>query len=169
MAEQRIIGGSQKIGGQRPGAGASPDAGAAPAPAPAPRKTRRAVLVAIAAVLVLGAAAWFLLRPAESAEAAPEPEVELGAVQTVEPVSINLADGRYLRLGLGLQLTLEVEEDVDPSKALDRAIALFSQRPVSEISTPEGREALKSELAAQLEEAYEGEVVAVYFTNYVYQ
>lgn len=96
-------------------------------------------------------------------------KVELGTVQAVEPISINLAGGRYLRLGLGLQLTAEVAEDVDTVKALDLAIALFSQRPVEEISTPEGRNALKRELAAQLTEVYEGEVVDVYFSNFVYQ
>lgn len=58
---------------------------------------------------------------------------------------------------------------MDTAKALDLAITLFSQRPVEEISTPEGRDALKSELAARLTEAYEGEVVDVYFSNFVYQ
>ena len=122
----------------------------------------------VAALVAAAGAAWFLLRPDAPAETETA-EVELGDVQVVEPISINLAGGRYLRLGLGLQLTAEVAEDVDTAKALDLAIGLFSQRPVEEISTPEGRDALKSELAARLTEAYEGEVVDVYFSNFVYQ
>lgn len=90
-------------------------------------------------------------------------------MQAIDPISINLAGGRYLRLGLGLQLTAEVEEGGDTVKALDEVIALFSQRPLEEISTPEGREALKTELAARLAEVYEGEVVDVYFSNFVHQ
>jgi flagellar FliL protein len=164
MAEQRIIGSqSQRIGASAAQA-ASPEA----APAAARRRNRKPlILIGAGVAAAAGAAGWFLTRP-DGAPAA-EPEVELGTVQTVEPVSINLADGRYLRLGLGLQLTALVEEDVDPARALDTAIALFSQRPVTEISTTEGREALKGALEAELVEAYEGDVVDVYFTNFVYQ
>jgi flagellar FliL protein len=164
MAEQRIIGSQSQRIGTKPGSAASTEE---PTAAPSRRNRKPLVLIGAGVAAVAGGAGWFLTRP-DSAPAA-EPEVELGVVQTVEPVSINLADGRYLRLGLGLQLTALVEEDVDPSRALDTAIALFSQRPVTEISTPEGREALKAELGLQLAEAYEGEVVDVYFTNFVYQ
>ncbi|MBB5473274.1 flagellar basal body-associated FliL family protein [Cellulomonas hominis] len=124
--------------------------------------------MAVSAALVGAGAAWFLLRPSPGA-ATDVSEVKLGDVQTIEPISINLANGRYLRLGLGLQLTAEVAEDVDTVKALDLAIALFSQRPVEEIATRDGRDALKDELAAQLADVYHGEVVDVYFSNFVYQ
>lgn len=163
MPEQRIIGSSNKIGGQRPSSTTTE-----PEPTPAPKRRGRRGLVIVAALVVAAAAGWFLLRPGAASEAEPA-EVELGTVQAVEPISINLAGGRYLRLGLGLQLTAEVAEDVDTVKALDLAIALFSQRSVEEISTAEGRDALKRELAAQLTEVYEGEVVDVYFSNFVYQ
>ncbi|GEL46961.1 hypothetical protein CHO01_20770 [Cellulomonas hominis] len=163
MPEQRIVGSSNKIGGQR-----SSSTHTEPEPAPVPKKRGRRGLVVVGALVVAAGAGWFLLRPGAASEAEPM-KVELGTVQAVEPISINLAGGRYLRLGLGLQLTAEVAEDVDTVKALDLAIALFSQRPVEEISTPEGRNALKRELAAQLTEVYEGEVVDVYFSNFVYQ
>jgi flagellar FliL protein len=164
MAEQRIIGSQSQRIGTKPGSAAPTEEATV---APSRRNRKPLVLIGAGVAAVAGGAGWFLTRP-DSAPVA-EPEVELGVVQTVEPVSINLADGRYLRLGLGLQLTALVEEDVDPSRALDTAIALFSQRPVTEISTPEGREALKDELGVQLAEAYEGDVVDVYFTNFVYQ
>jgi flagellar FliL protein len=164
MPEQRIIGSQSQRIGAKPGPPAPAEAAS---PTPRRRNRRPLILIGAGAATVAAGAGWFLTRPDNAPEAAPE--VELGVVQTVEPISINLADGRYLRLGLGLQLTALVEEDVDPALALDKAIALFSQRPVAEISAPEGREALKGELVGQLEEAYEGEVVDVYFTNFVYQ
>lgn len=164
MPEQRIVGSSNKIGGQR---ATSPSAPAAESAPPPPRRGRRRIAVTAVLVVIAGAG-WFLLRPDSSAQAETA-EVELGTVQAIDPISINLANGRYLRLGLGLQLTADVAEDVDAVKALDLAIALFSQRPIEEISTPEGRDALKSELATQLKEVYDGEVVGVYFSNFVYQ
>lgn len=163
MPEQRIIGSSTKIGGQRPSSTTTEAEPAAP-----PKKRGKRGLAGIAALVVVAGVGWFLLGPGAAPQAEPT-EVELGSVQAVEPISINLAGGRYLRLGLGLQLTAEVAEDVDTVKALDLAIALFSQRSIEELNTPEGRDALKTQLASQLKEVYEGEVVDVYFSNFVYQ
>jgi len=91
-------------------------------------------------------------------------------VVAVEPISLNLAEGHYLRLGFDLQLTADVgEETPDTGKAVDAAIALFSGRSVSEVSDPATREQLKTELLQQVEELYEGEVMDLYLTNYVTQ
>jgi flagellar protein FliL len=172
--EQRVIsGGGQKIGGKSSGS-----IGAKDAPAAEPettKKSKKGLLIAILAVLLVagGAAAYFFLGMgggSAAAEPEPEPTHEPGAVVTVEPISLNLADGHYLRLGFALQLTADVgEESPDTSKAIDMAIELFSGRTVAEISDPTSREALKVEFAAELAEAYEGEVMDVYLTNYVTQ
>jgi flagellar FliL protein len=160
-----------------------PKIGSRPAPSPAPtevekapkekkKKGKRLILIVLVLVLVGGGAGyWFLLKPsgaepaAEAVEAPPEP----GAVVVIEPISLNLADGHYLRLGLGLQLTAEVAEEPDTARALDQAVSLFSGRSVAEVASTEGREALRVELIALLDEAYEGEVMDVYFTDYVTQ
>lgn len=165
--EQRVIVGGRKPPGQA--AGRTP----APPPEPAPEPTRRKkgllVVVGVVVVLAVAAAAWFLLlAPEGQSTAEPEPVV-LGEVLQVEPVSLNLANGRYLRLGIALQLTAEVEEAVDTARALDQAIALFSGRDIAEVSDPAVRDQLKAELAAQLTETYHGEVVDVYLTEYVTQ
>lgn len=119
-----------------------------------------------------GAGYWFLLGPGSGAgdgvgQEAPAPEA--GVVQELEPISLNLAGGRYLLIGLGLQLTAEVEDEIDPSIALDRTIALFSGRTIEEVSSAEGRAALKAELAAVLAKDYHGEVIGVFFTTFVTQ
>jgi len=169
--EQRVVGsgvkiGAGKIGGAKIGT---------PAPEPEPEKTKKPrgkapLLVVLALVVVIAGAAawWFLLRPTGTGaevEKAPEP----GEVVAVEPVSLNLAGGHYLRLGFSLQLTADAHEAPDPAVAVDHAIALFSGRTVAEISDPATREQLRDELAEQLAEAYDGEVMAVYLTNYVTQ
>lgn len=169
VTEQRVVANKPKIGAQ---GGAAP---AKPSDTEAPRTLRSMKLVVILVVVALlgaGAGYWFILGPGAGVEddvtqEAPPPEA--GVVQELEPISLNLAGGRYLMLGLALQLTAEVEEEIDPSIALDRAIALFSGRTIEEVSSAEGRATLKAELAAVLEEDYHGEVMGVFFTTFVTQ
>lgn len=169
--EQRVVT-RQKIGGKI-GEKAAPEPTKVAEPEKAPRRGRTVlVAVVVAVVVAAGVAAFFLLGPGGAgATAEPtEPPREPGEVLQVEPVSINLADGHYLRLGLGLQLTTEAAGHApDPSRALDLAIALYSGRPMGEVTDPATRDSLKSELARQLDEAYDGEVMDVYLTTYVTQ
>lgn len=124
---------------------------------------KKKLLMILVLVPVLAAAAWFLfLRP--SGPAAPKP----GDVVALDPIQVNLADGHYLRLGLALQLT-EGTAEVDGSKALDLSIDLFTGRPADRLGQPAYREQLKEKLEAKLEKSYEGEVMGVYFTDFVTQ
>lgn len=139
----------------------------APAPAaeePEERPSGRRRVVVVLLVVALGAAAawWFLLRPSGDAEPTP------GEVVKLEPLQVNLAGGHYLRLGIALQLT-EGAHEAEGSKALDAAIDVFSGLPVGEVNRPEGREELRHELDEELHERYHGEVMGVYFTEYVTQ
>ncbi|GIG22633.1 hypothetical protein Cch01nite_33570 [Cellulomonas chitinilytica] len=167
--EQRVISGP-KIGAKI-GGGASSVPNPTPEPEPAKKrkfKVRRPVLIAGLLIVLLagGAGYWFFLRgDGTPTVKAPEP----GAVVTVDPVSLNLADGHYLRIGFGLQLTKETVEAPDTSRALDTAIALYSGRTVAEISDPATRAALKAEFVKELDEKYDGEVMDVYLTNFVTQ
>jgi flagellar protein FliL len=166
--EQRVMSGS-KIG-SKIGGGSAPTAVEAAAEPEAKKSRKKLVLVMVPVVLVaLGAAWFFLLKPSGPAEPAAEPTPVAGEVLAVEPVSLNLQGGHYLRLGLALQLTADVAEAPDPSKAIDHAIALFSGRSVEEISEPKSREKIRAQLAHELAEAYDGEVMGVYLTNYVTQ
>lgn len=176
--EQRVVASSKRpVGGIREGRG--PAAPGNETTAEKKKKKRKKpsklVLIIVGVVVLLavgGAAYFFLLKPSGGAtsEPAPTPTPVAGKVLTVDAVSVNLAGGHYLRLGLGLQLTADVgEEAPDPARALDLAIALFSGRTVAEVSDPTIRVQLKSELATQLSEAYDGEVMDVYLTDYVTQ
>lgn len=166
--EQRVMNAPQRPGGAPSGGGIKPKAEAS-APEEAPKKSKKKLLVVVGVlVVVLAAAAYYFLVMSKGGEAAAEPAHEPGEVFTVEAMSINLAGGHYLRLGLGLQLTAEAHE-LDAAKARDAAIVLFSGKTVDEVSDPASREALKGELAHQLEELYEGEVMDVYLTDFVTQ
>ena len=115
--------------------------------------------VAVLAVLA-GATWWFVLKP----EPAPEP----GEILKLEAIQVNLTEGHYLRLGLGLQMTSKAHE-VDGSKALDATIELFSGRELEYLQQNVHRADLKDKLTARLDEAYHGDVMEVYFTEFVTQ
>lgn len=168
--EQRVVS-APKIGGNTIKGGGSAAAAEPEAPA---KKSKKKLLIIVAAVVLVagGAGAYFMLGKSggDAAAPAPEPTHEPGAVVAVDAHSLNLADGHYLRLGLSLQLTADVgEETPDTSKAVDLAIDVFSGHTVDEVSDPATRDQLKAELLEKLEEAYDGEVMDVYFTDYVTQ
>lgn len=129
------------------------------------RKKGRGKFLLVAVLIVVGllAAGWFLLRP-KSEPAAPEP----GEVLALEPIQVNLSGGHYLRVGIALQLTADAKE-AEGSRALDATIDLFSGRSMDQLALPEQREKLKSTLLEHLAEAYEGDVMGVYFTDFVTQ
>lgn len=133
------------------------------------KKKGKVKLIAIVAIIAIGTAAgWFLvLAPKDSAPAKPV----AGAVTTLEPIQINLAAGHYLRLGLALQLTetAGAHGEFDGSKALDAAITIFTGLPLENIALAEQREAYKTQLLAELEHRYHGDVMEVFFTEFVTQ
>ena len=124
--------------------------------------------------------------PAAPAAAAAhgEPKVKEeathGPVQNLEPITLNLADGHFLKVGLALQLA-EVEggheaaEELPPAKALDIAIALLGEHTIDDLATPKSRELVKKELSKEVAGAYTDPVThsslvtKVYFTEFVMQ
>lgn len=137
----------------------------AEAEAPAEEKgggRKKLVVIAVVVIAVLAAGWWFFLKP--SGPAVPEP----GEVITLEPIQINLADGHYLRIGLALQLSAEAHE-ADGSKALDAAIDLFSGADSGALVKSGERQELKAKLQEALHEEYHGDVLGVYFTEFVTQ
>ena len=132
----------------------------------APGGGKKKLVLVVVALLAVGAAAYFfVLKPK------PDPKKEkpvAGEVIALEPRQVNLEGGHYLKLGLALQGTAEAKE-LEGSKALDAAISLFSGRSVEEVSRPAELKHLKDELTKELEHLYEGEVMDVYFTDFVTQ
>lgn len=105
------------------------------------------------------------------------PEEYDGPVITLASITVNLADRKFLRLGLALQLA-ESEEGEQPTeedprsfgaRALDSAIEVMSGYSSQDLATAEGRSAAKQKLAEAVVSRYGGEVVAIYFTDFVMQ
>src|SRR3954447_4378631 len=138
------------------------------ATAEAPAKGGKGKLLLILAVLLVAGAgaAYFFLFSGSGEPAPPEP----GEVVSLEPVAVNLAGGGYLKIGVALQLTADAgggEAGPDGSKATDLIISTFSQAKPADVVG--AREALKEALKKKIVEAYEGDVMEIYYTEYVTQ
>lgn len=145
------------------------------AAAEAPKKSKKMLMIIVIAAVVLlgggGAGAFFMLK-GDSAEAAAPVKGSVTAIE--EPLTINLADGHYLKLGFSLQQTEEAgAESVDTSEALELAIDEYTGKGIAELSTEKGREELKADLLKKIEKAYTEEdkkmVMDIYFTQFVTQ
>jgi flagellar FliL protein len=152
---------------------------AAAAPA-AKRGGRKRLMVALPVVLVLAAAGWMFLKPGPSASATER--VQPGPVVQLDPITLNLSDGHYLKLGLALQLTKKAGDEaashasegvaaplVDGAPALDAAISVLGDRSYAQLLAPGGRAKAKTAVQAVVEQRYEGKVMAIYLTQFVMQ
>jgi len=109
-----------------------------------------------------------------------------GPVEALDPITLNLSDGRYLKVGLALQLAGGDHgdsgggghgggkaEEVDPrvkwAKALDLTIEVLGGKSYGDLVTPAGREYAKKELEEKLHQAYPELVEGVYLTEFVLQ
>lgn len=129
-------------------------------------KKKKLIVMLLVVAVAAGAGWWFFLKP--KGPAGPE-KPKPGVVVTLEPITINLASGHYLKLGLSLQQSAKAHEEAEGSKALDLAIELFSGRSINDLADKEKREHLKTDLIKEVAEAYEDEVYTIYFTEFVWQ
>ena len=162
---------------------------AAPSAAPAAekgKKSRKKLLIMIVLALVVlgggGFAAKTFLLGGGSGAAAPDPTTVEGGVETLDPITLNLADGRYLKVTIALQLSeaatlaagsvdaaAATGPAVDGAKALDATISVLGQRTYDQLIAKGGREDAQKALTARVKALYKGEVLGVYFTDFLMQ
>jgi flagellar FliL protein len=145
-------------------------------------KGKTMAMGAVLAIGLLGGLKGFVLSGSPKAAAAgvaTTTTTKPGPVITLDPITVNIAGDRFLKIGLGLQLSGKHAGDPAPkdssdptkgyAKALDLTIETFGGHTYDSLVTPEGRKAAKDELVKKLEEAYPDEVEGVYFTDFVMQ
>ncbi len=139
---------------------------------------KKLVMLVVPVLLAVVAAWYFVLGPGSGGSAAEEKpkEVELGEVVALDPITMNLADGRLLKVGLALQLPLEPPAgsggghgEFSGSVALDEAIAFLGEHTYDQLAAPAARQAAKKELSHRVNERYHHGVLEVYFTEFVMQ
>jgi flagellar FliL protein len=134
----------------------------------APGSKRKLLLIAGPVVLALLAAWFFLLGPGSGPSSAQAAVKKPGEVLALEPITMNLADGRLLKVGLALQLP-EGAHEISGSVALDEAISFLGAHSYAQLAPPAARQKAKQELSHRVAERYHGEVMEVYFTEFVMQ
>ena len=149
-----------------------------------PKRSRKQLLIMAAVLLVLLVVGGFVGKGLLAGPSAPVPDptkVE-GSVVTLDSITLNLADGRYLKLTLALQLSeagspvagpageaATPEPALDGAKALDAAIGVLGQRTYAELIAPGGRASAQKALSAQVRKRYPDDVLGVYFTEFLMQ
>jgi flagellar FliL protein len=128
---------------------------------------KKLIVLVLVAVIAVAAAYLLVLKP--KAKPGPPPKPVAGAVVKLDPITINLAGGHFLKLGLSLQATADAGEEVSGAKALDAAIDLFSGRTIEDLAKRDGREKAKQALIDEVAELYEHKVYDIYFTDFVMQ
>jgi flagellar FliL protein len=126
---------------------------------------KKLIVVLVLLLAVGGAAYWFVLKPKSSGPKKPDP----GVVVPLDAIQVNLADDHYLKIGLALQASKSAGQEVDGSKALDETIAIFSGQNMQDLARRAYREKLKKSLEKRLDKDYEGDIIGVYFTDFVTQ
>jgi flagellar FliL protein len=129
------------------------------------KKGKMKLIIIVVVVLALGGGAYMMFFKKKGPAPPPKP----GAVVALDPITINLAGGHFLKLGLAIQATAAVKEAPDGSKALDLAVNELSNRTIAELSSNKVRNAIKAELKEKVVEAYEHEVMDIFFTQFVMQ
>src|SRR5688500_9939490 len=163
----------------------APPREAAPPPAPPKEpKGKRGVLVPAIIVAVALLAAAFMLKggggDGTPPAATPTETTVLADVHgdpahviALEAITLNLADGRFLKLGLALQLAEGVEIEGEGAnfgaRALDETIDLLGSYTFEDLSAPGARTKAKDKLSEAVAKAYDDKVLAVYFTEFVMQ
>lgn len=142
--------------------------GEAAAPA-APKKSKKLlIIVAVVLLVVAGGGYYFFMGSSSKAAEKPKP----GDVVAVEPLTLNLTDGHYLKLGLGIRTAEGVDvKKFDPSEAEDIAIAQFSDHTLTDLSSDKARQAMKDKYKKSLSatETYKDQIYDVYYTVFVMQ
>jgi flagellar protein FliL len=130
-------------------------------------RKKKLVVIVLVAVIALAAAYLLVLKP--KGKPGPPPKPVAGAVVKLDPITVNLAGGHFLKLGLSLQASADAGEEVSGAKALDAAIELFSGRTIDDLAKRDGREKAKKALVNEVSELYEHKVYDIYFTDFVMQ
>lgn len=159
-------------------------AGKVDASSPKPKKSRKKLILVAAVVILLGVGGYVgkgMLLGGGSEEAVPDPKTVAGEVLTLTPITMNLADGHYLKLTLALQLSeagtpaaeAEGEGEATPAldgvKALDASIDVLGQHTYAQLLAPGGRASAQKELLVEIKKRYPGDVLGVYFAEFLMQ
>lgn len=135
-------------------------------------KGKKKLIIGVVLLVLLGGGYKKTIGKAEvDPHAAPEP----GIVLKLDPITLNLAGGSYLKLRMALQFTADAvaggegADEPDGAQAMDLAIAHLSNRKLADFDSAAARARVKEKLLKAVAEAYDSKVMNIYFTEFVMQ
>jgi flagellar protein FliL len=168
---------------------AKKDKAAAPAEGEeAPKKSKKNMAIAGVGAIVLFVAGGKVMGGGETKTiikiVTTTTTIPEGEVVTLDAITMNLADGHLLKVGIGFQLEYEkpmaaaaegghaAADSSDPTKgyakALDAVIDELGKHTMEDL-TGEGRNVAKEELVKRLRKEFHGKIEDVYFHQFVMQ
>jgi|KBSSwiStaDraftv2_1062776.scaffolds.fasta_scaffold07067_6 flagellar FliL protein len=153
-----------KSGGTTGRPGGAPEAAAPPA-APAKPKNKKLMIMILVAVLVVGGGAYMFFKPK------PKYVPSAGETVTLEPITVNLTGGHYLKVTLAVVLLKEKAsaKDFETAAAAELVIDEFANRSVASLSTNEARRKLTTDLFGKLKKEYPDEIFKIHLPQFVSQ
>ena len=157
-------------------------------PEKAPKSKKNIALVVVGALAVFVAGGKLMGGPTETKTViklvSTTTTIPAGRVVALDAITLNLADGHLLKVGIGFQLEYENEaagggheaapaaDSSDPTKgyakALDVVIDELSKHTMADLSGS-GRSAAKAQLVKRLKRVTHGHIEDVYFHQFVMQ
>lgn len=143
----------------------APSAEAAKAKAGKRKPSKKIVIILVLILAIGGFVGSKKFMPAKAE--APQP----GDVVIMDPTTLNLAGGHYLKVAISIQVVAgkATKDTFASSQAAQLVIQEFSDRSVDSLSSNAARDKLTTELKARIKKAYPGEVYDVFLTQFVTQ
>ncbi len=128
------------------------------------------IAIVLAVLLAGGAVAKFtvLAPPAKAgAETAAKKKPAKGPVIPMDDMTLNLANGAYLRLKISLQTTKGTSEELDTAAAAQDVIDTFSNLNVTQLTGSPNRKKYQAVLLKKLQEDYPKQILDVPYQEFV--
>ncbi|MFL6160965.1 MAG: flagellar basal body-associated FliL family protein [Jatrophihabitantaceae bacterium] len=162
---ERIATNVQSRGASAPGAkkGSSGDESAAKGKG----KSKKVKIAALVVVVLLGGAVAKSTVLAAPAKPAGKVAPAKGPVVPMEEMTLNLADGHYLRMKIALQTAKGTSEELDTSEASQALIDTYSNQTVVSLTGDAARAQAKDRFLSKLSTLYPKKILDAYYTEFV--
>lgn len=159
---RHVANGSNASPGRGSNGGASSDAEGGKAGKKAKRLSKKTLIILVAVLLIGGGVGYKMFGPHHTAPPTG------GDVVALDPTTMNLLNGGYLKVGVSVQLVKgkATATDFETAQAAQLVLNEFSGRSVRSL-TNQARKRLTNDLLAKMKAAYPGEVYQVFITQFV--
>jgi flagellar FliL protein len=135
------------------------------------------LIIIVAAVFLIaggGGGYYFLVRakkPSIAKKAPPPVPLKLAYVD-VKEMTLRLADAgseHYIKLSPSLGVPVAKSEEMEEKLPVvrDRIVTVVTAHTSTDLATPAGKDKLKGELMTALDRDFSGDVVEIYFSDYL--